>query len=258
MNCYTPIIDCSHRYSITSPNLMNFICYPKFNIDDYTTKLKDLFEKDLKFVILEGNTILYNNNILGKGCEGLVLKVENNKNEIMAVKIKRTDSCRFSMKNEFDFYRLANTYKIGPTVYAYTNNILLMDFLDGVSIENWFSKTKLDLYLIKSVIIDILNQCFILDKINLDHGQLNKLYNHIIISPDTLKCTIVDFESASTIRKASNLTSAFQGILFRGIISKKISDYINYKNKKCEFLQLLRIYKKDISKENYDSIIALI
>jgi hypothetical protein len=54
---------------------MNFICYPKFNIDDYTTKLKDLFEKDLKFVILEGNTILCNNNILGKGCEGLVLKV---------------------------------------------------------------------------------------------------------------------------------------------------------------------------------------
>jgi len=95
---------------------MNFICYPKFNIDDYTTKLKDLFEKDLKFVILEGNTILYNNNILGKGCEGLVLKVENNKNEIMAVKIKRTDSCRFGMKNEFDFYRLANSYKIGPTV----------------------------------------------------------------------------------------------------------------------------------------------
>ena len=60
------------------------------------------------------------------------------------------------------------------------------------------------------------------------------------------------------LRKASNLTSAFQGILFRGIISKKISEYINYKNKKCEFLQLLRIYKKDISKENYDSIIALI
>ena len=237
---------------------MSFICYPKFNAANYAIKIKELFEKDLRFVILEGNTILYNNNILGKGCEGLVLKVENNKNEILAVKIKRTDSCRFSMKNEFDFYKLANTYKIGPFVYAYTNNILLMDFLDGISIENWFSKTKLDPYLIKSVIIDILNQCFILDKINLDHGQLNKLYNHIIISPDDLKCTIIDFESASTIRKATNLTSAFQGMLFRGIISKQISAYINYSNKKSEFLRLLRIYKKDISKENFDSIISLI
>src|ERR687886_760239 len=122
---------------------MNFICYPKFTTANYTIKIKEFFEKELRFVIMEGNTILYNNNILGKGCEGLVLKVENKKNEIMAVKIKRTDSCRFSMKNEFDFYRLANTYKIGPVVYAYTNNILLMDFLDGISIQNWFSKTKL-------------------------------------------------------------------------------------------------------------------
>ena len=252
------MIESSKKYSITTPDLMNLICYPKFNAVNYALKIKDLFELHIKFVILEGNTILHNNNILGKGCEGLVLKVENNKNEIMAVKIKRTDSCRFSMKNEFDFYKLANTYKIGPTVYAYTNNILLMDFLDGISIEDWFSKTNLDPWLIKSVIVDILNQCFILDKINLDHGQLNKLYNHIIISPNNLKCTIIDFESASTNRKASNLTSAFQGILFRGIISKKISDYINYKNKKCEFLRLLRIYKEDISKENFDSIISLI
>ena len=77
---------------------MNLICYPKFNSVNYTRKIKDLCLLDLKFIILEGNTILYNNNILGKGCEGLVLKVENIKNEIMALKIKRTDSCRFNMK----------------------------------------------------------------------------------------------------------------------------------------------------------------
>ena len=237
---------------------MSLICYPKFSTVNYATKIKDLFSLDLKFVILEGNTVLYNNNILGKGCEGLVLKVENIKNEIMALKIKRTDSCRFSMKNEFDFYKLANMYKIGPKVCSYTVDMLLMEFLEGISVENWFLKTKLDSYLIKKVVISILNQCFILDKINLDHGQLNKLYNHIIISPDDLKCTIIDFESASTIRKVSNLTSAFQGIFFKGIISKQIQKFINYENKKNEFLKLLKEYKKNISKENFDSIISLI
>ncbi len=237
---------------------MSLICYPKFSKVNYATKIKDLFSLNLKFVLLEGNTILYNNNILGKGCEGLVLKVENVKNEIMALKIKRTDSCRFSMKNEFDFYKLANMYKIGPKVCSYTVDMLLMEYLEGISVENWFLKTKLDSYLIKKVVISILNQCFILDKINLDHGQLNKLYNHIIISPDDLKCTIIDFESASTIRKVSNLTSAFQGILFKGIISKQIQKYINYENKKNEFLKLLKEYKKNISKENFDSIISLI
>ena len=246
------------KYSITTPNLINLICYPKFDAVNYTLKIKDLFSLHLKFVILEGNTILYNNNILVKGCEGLVLKVENNKNEIMAVKIKRTDSCRNSMKNEFDFYNLANMYRIGPKVYSYTDNVLLMDFLEGISIENWFLKTELDSNLIKTVVIDILNQCFILDKINLDHGQLNRLCNHIIIRPDNLKCSIIDFESASTFRKVSNLSSAFQGLFFRGIISKKINSYINYENKIKEFLKLLKIYKSNISRENFDSILSLI
>lgn len=246
------------KYSITTPNLINLICYPKFDAVNYTLKIKDLFSLHLKFVILEGNTILYNNNILGKGCEGLVLKVENNKNEIMAVKIKRTDSCRNSMKNEFNFYNLANMYRIGPKVYSYTDNVLLMDFLEGISIENWFLKTELDSNLIKTVVIDILNQCFILDKINLDHGQLNRLCNHIIIRPDNLKCSIIDFESASTFRKVSNLSSAFQGLFFRGIISKKINSYINYENKIKEFLKLLKIYKSNISRENFDSILSLI
>ena len=258
MNCCIPILDYSHKFFITSPNLINLICYPKFNAVNYTTKIKDLFLLDLKFILLEGNTVLYNNNILGKGCEGLVLKVENIKNEIMALKIKRTDSCRFSMKNEFDFYKLANMYKIGPRVYSYTFDMLLMEFLEGFSIEQWFLKTKLDSYMIKTVVISILNQCFILDKINLDHGQLNKLYNHIIISPDDLKCTIIDFESASTFRKVSNLTSAFQGLFFKGIISKQIQKFIGYENKKNEFLKLLKIYKRNISKENFDSIISLI
>src|SRR6476661_8748523 len=237
---------------------MNLICYPKFNSVNYARKIKDLCLLDLKFIILEGNTILYNNNILGKGCEGLVLKVENINNEIMALKIKRTDSCRFNMKNEFDFYNLANMYKIGPKVYSCTVDLLLMEFLEGTSIENWFLKTKLDSDLIKTIVISILNQCFILDKINLDHGQLNKLYNHIIISPDNLKCTIIDFESASSSRKVSNLTSAFQGLFFKGIISKQIQKFINYEYKKNEFLKLLKRYKRNISKENFESIISLI
>ena len=237
---------------------MNLLCYPKFSALDYATKIKDLFLLDLKFVILEGGTILHNNNILGKGCEGLVLKVEDIKDEFMALKIKRTDSCRFSMKNEFDFYRLANRFGIGPKVYSYNANMLLMEFLDGSSIENWFLKTKLDSYVIKTVVIDILNQCFILDKINLDHGQLNKLYSHIIISPDSSRCTIIDFESASTSRKVSNLTSAFQGLFFKGIISKQINRFINYENKKDEFLEQLKGYKKNISKENFDSLMSLI
>jgi putative serine/threonine protein kinase len=103
-----------------------------------------------------------------------------------------------------------------------------------------------------------LNQCFVLDQINLDHGQLNKLYNHIIISPDGLTCTIIDFESSSTSRKVSNLTSAFQGLFFKGIIAKQINKFIDYENKKMECLELLKEYKRNNSRENFDSLMSLI
>ncbi len=248
----------STKFFITSADLINVICYPHFDLIDYIKKVEDLLSLDLKFVILEGNTILYNDKILGKGCEGIVLKVQNIKEDFLALKIRRTDSCRITMKNEYDFYNLANRYNIGPIVYSYTANMLLMQFLEGLSIENWFLQTKLDSNMIKTVVIDILNQCFLLDKINLDHGQLNKLYNHIIVSPYDLKCTIIDFESASKLRRVSNLTSAFQGIFFKGVISRQIQKHINYENKKIEFLKLLQEYKRNISKDSFNSLISLI
>ncbi len=250
--------DSFNKSILSSPHLINFLCYPRFSIYDYCTRIKELVSLDLKFVILEGNTLLNTVNILGKGCEGLVLKVQNTSNEIMALKIKRTDSCRFSMKNEFDRYNIANRNNIGPKVYSYTNNALLMEFLEGYSAKDWFLKTDLDPSLIRNVVISILNQCYILDNINLDHGQLNKLNNHIIISADGSRCTIVDFESASTTRKVTNLTSVFQGLFLRGMISKQINKFINYENKRNEFLRLLKIYKNDKSKENFDSLISLI
>lgn len=251
-------LDYSTKFFITSTDLINVLCYPRFNLIDYIKKIEDLLSLDLKYVVLEGNTILYNDKILGKGCEGVVLKVQNIKDELFALKIRRTDSCRITMKNEYDFYRLANTYKIGPIVYSYTVNMLLMQFLEGLSIEKWFLQTKLDSHMIKTVVIDILNQCFILDKMNIDHGQLNKLYNHVIVSPYDLKCPTIDFESASISRRVSNLTSAFQGLFFKGIISKQIQKHINYENKKIEFLKLLQEYKRNISEDNFNSIISLI
>ncbi len=250
--------DYFNKFTLSSPNLVNFICYPKFNVNNYCTKIKELYSLNLKFMVLDGDTVLNTDHIVGKGCEGLVLKVETNNDKIMALKIKRTDSCRSSMKNEFEYYKLANINNIGPRVYSYTDNLLLMELLEGHSAKDWFSKKNLDSFLVRKVIIDILNQSYILDSMNLDHGQLNRLNNHVIISDDGSKCTIVDFESASNIRRVNNLTSVFQGLILKGVISKEINRYINYENKKKEFLKLLKLYKNDKSRENFDSLIALI
>lgn len=248
----------SNKFILSSAHLLDFLCYPKFSVNDYYSRITELRLLNIKFIILEGDTLLKTINILGKGSEGLVLKVQDARNKTMALKIKRSDSCRNNMKNEFDFYRYINKYDIGPKVYSYTENTLLMELINGLSARNWFLKTKINSSIVRTVIVDILTQCYKLDKLHIDHGQLNKLDNHVIISCNGKKCTIVDFESASNIRKVNNVTSAFQGLIFKGAISEQINKFLNYEEKRIEFLELLTKYKSDKSKENFESIIALI
>jgi len=248
----------SNKFVLSSANLIDLLCYPRFNTSDYYSRLSELRSLNLKFVILEGSTLLRGIRILGKGSEGLVLKVQNTHSKTMALKIKRIDSCRTNMKNEFEFYQSVNRNHLGPKVYSYTKNTLLMEFVEGLSARNWFLKSKMNLELIRKIIINILTQCYTLDKLHIDHGQLNKLDNHVIISHRGSKCTIVDFESASCIRKVNNVTSAFQGLIFKGIISDQINKFANYDKKRVEFLNLLSRYKMDMSKKNFDSIISLI
>ena len=118
--------------------------------------------------------------------------------------------------------------------------------------------TKGELDLVRKIIIDILNQCYKLDELGIDHGQLNKLDNHVIIALDGSRCTIVDFESASSKRKVNNVTSALQGLIFKGVISEQVNKFLNYDDNKSEFLNLLSIYKHKKCRENFNPIISLI
>ena len=248
----------SNKFVLSSHKLVDLLCYPKFSADEYQSRISELRSLNIKFIILEGSTILNSVNILGKGNEGLVLKVSDITNNTMAVKIRRTDSCRIAMENEFNFYKYVNLHNIGPNAYLHTKNILLMECVEGLPAGKWFlsSKTKLDL--VRPVVIDILNQCYKLDVMGIDHGQLSKLDNHIIISPDGSKCTIVDFESASRKRKVNNVTSALQGLIFKGLISEQVNAILNYENKQSELLNLLSIYKHEKCRKNFDSILSLI
>ncbi|MDQ2684401.1 MAG: hypothetical protein M3Y25_00990 [Thermoproteota archaeon] len=248
----------SNKFVLSSYKLVDYLCYPRFSADEYYSRINELRSLNIKFIILDGPTVLNNNNILGKGNEGLVLKVCDQANNTMAIKIRRTDSCRIEMESEFNFYKHVNLYNIGPKAYLYTKNTLLMECIEGLPAKKWFLSAKDELDLVRKIIIDILNQCYKLDELGIDHGQLNKLDNHVIIALDGSRCTIVDFESASSKRKVNNVTSALQGLIFKGIISEQVNKFLNYDDKKSEFLNLLSIYKHKKCRENFDPIIALI
>jgi putative serine/threonine protein kinase len=248
----------SNKFVLSSSKLVDLLCYPRFSADEYRTRINELLSLNIKFVLLEGPTNLNSVNILGKGNEGLVLKVLDYANNTMAIKIRRTDSCRNEMANEFNFYKYVNTHNIGPKVHLRTKNILLMECIEGLPARKWFFSSKPDVDLVRHIIIDILNQCYKLDEMGLDHGQLNKLDNHVIISPDGSKCTIVDFESASSKRKVNNVTSALQGLILKGYISEQVNAFHNYDNSRTEFLNLLSVYKHEKCRKNFEQILTMI
>jgi putative serine/threonine protein kinase len=72
---------------------------------------------------------------------------------------------------------------------------------------------------------------------------------------DKNQISIIDFESSSTKRKPSNVTSVIQALLLSGSVSKKISRYIKIKNYDL-LLNQLRKYKKVKTRLHFENILS--
>ncbi len=132
-----------------------------------------------------------------------------------------------------------------------------MEYLDGKKIGLWMRdlKGKGSTLRLKLVIKKTLEDCYNLDQIGLDHGELSSISKHVIVGKS--KTTIIDFESASTKRRASNVTSATQGIFIGSGISKAIQKIYKLPSKN-KLIGALRIYKQKPSRKNFDALLKIL
>jgi putative serine/threonine protein kinase len=246
------------KVEFRSPLISNLISYPKFNSLEYSKRINDLDKIGIKNVILEGPSQLFGLKILGKGHSGVVLKVNTCSVNNYALKIRRIDSRRKDCLNEVNNLRLANTVGVGPKIIEYTNDLILMEFINGKSILDWVidqgAIRDLNKENLINMVNEILEQCYRLDTLNLDHGELTRIESHVMISNKN-QISIIDFESSSTKRRTSNVTSVVQSLFWSGTIAKKISQYIKI-NDYNDLLNQLRIYKKIRSRINFENILA--
>ena len=89
----------------------------------------------------------------------------------------------------------------------------------------------------------------------MDHGELSTISKHVIVSKS--KATVIDFESASTKRKVSNVTSATQGIFIGSGISRSIKKIYKIPSKEM-MIKALRHYKHDPTRKNFDEILNVL
>jgi len=102
---------------------------------------------------------------------------------------------------------------------------------------------------------EILEQCWRLDKIGLDHGELSHAPKHVVINQKDAPF-IVDFETASVNRKPSNVTSICQFLFIGGVVAEKVAGKLGEKDKKAP-IEVLKNYKKGRTRENFERVLAV-
>jgi putative serine/threonine protein kinase len=239
-----------------SPHLVNIICYPSFDISEYLIRLDEIRSLGVRYVVLGGRSVLGKIAIAGKGCVSLVLKAKFRDHTSCALKVRRVDANRISMEREAELHMIANSAGVGPRIFGASKNIIIMEFIDGLSMIDWIRQQEnvSDHRIVIKIIIEILEQCYLLDRAHLDHGQLSHLDHHVIVS-GSYDVTLIDFESSSTDRRTANVTSAAQSLLLSGSISKRLNGKLSLEKKKESLICSLKSYKSCQSRANFDRIL---
>ncbi len=234
----------------------NILGYPNATKRQIKSRIIELEKLKIKSICLEGPTTLGNLAILGKGYVGVVVIAKKGNKEV-ALKIRRTDSQRKNMKNESVLLKLVNSVKVGPKVFDVSKNFLVMEYLEGEKFSNWIESLKGagSAKKLKSTIKNILEDCYRLDQIGFDHGELSNISKHVIVGKS--KVSLIDFESSSTKRRPSNVTSIAQAFFIGSGISRKTQKIFKSSSKE-KIIQALKSYKQEKSQENFEQLLKIL
>ena len=199
-----------------------------------------------------GKGSAFNVPVLGKGYVGIVVTAHRFSQRI-ALKIRRVDADRVDMLHESEMLSKANSVGVGPMLIEAGKNFLLMQLIEGELLPAWL-KVKQNPEIIRQVLAETMEQCWHLDLIGLDHGELSKAPKHVIVD-NYMQPWIVDFETSSDTRKPANVTAICQYLTMSGgPLTKTISDALGERNRD-EVIAALRNYKKEQTRESLDNVI---
>ena len=230
--------------------------YPNATNRQIKSRINELEKLKIKSICLTGPTTIGNLEILGKGYVGLVVLVKRGNKEV-ALKIRRTDSQRENMKNESILLKLVNSVSVGPKMIDVSKNFLVMEYIEGKKFSDWIEMLKGSgsAKQLKSTIRNVLEDCYRLDQIGFDHGELSNISKHVIVGKN--KVALIDFESSSTKRRPSNVTSITQAFFIGSGIAKHAEKI--YKNSSKEkIIFALKSYKQEKTRDNFEKLLKIL
>ncbi|TMI22599.1 serine/threonine protein kinase [Candidatus Bathyarchaeota archaeon] len=225
-----------------NPPYNRLVAYPSGDPDEVESRIRQLEQLEITGLDFQGRLKTDRLSILGKGVVGIVV-IGLRGNRRIAVKIRRVDARRPSLIQEAELLKIANSQNVGPECLGGTADVLAMELVEGLSLPSWLEslKGRGRRTRVRSVVKPLLEQCLRMDAYGLDHGELSRAHKNVIISNDDIP-RILDFESASLMRRPSNFTSLAQYLFLGGSIAKKMIRVLGPVDRE-ELLKCLRDYK---------------
>jgi len=232
------------------------LCYPRFSLDELERRVRELRCLGVTALEFRGEKLVSGVPVLGKGCVGIVVIAHLN-HKRAALKIRRVDADRSGMEHEAEMLRRANSVGVGPKLLKATENFLLMEFVEGWLLPEWVDRLEGEgaKPRLRRVLRSLLEQCWRLDEVGVDHGELSRAPKHVIINVED-EPYILDFETASTQRRVSNVTSLCQYLFISGGLAEKIQRVLGKVDREG-LISALRAYKRERTRERFRRILKV-
>jgi len=228
------------------------VCYPRAKPAEIQARIEELRQLGVDSVEFTGKASAFKLHVLGKGYVGIVVAAYVS-GKRYALKMRRMDGGREDFFHEAEMLQKANTVGVGPRFVAVSKNFMLSQLIDDDTLANWLESRK-DKAVFRRILGDVLEQCWRLDEVGLDHGELSKAPRHLLVDGTGLPF-IVDFETASINRKVANVTSVCQ-YLFAGnsVVPRLVWEVFGEKDLN-KIINLLKDYKKNRSRSRFEALI---
>lgn len=182
---------------------------------------------------------------LARGKRGEVY-TEKYKGKRVVIKRERAGSTAINrLENEAYWLKKLNKKKIGPRFIKLEQGNLVMEYVQGEPIGEYLAKKKLT----KALVKEVLEQCRIMDELQVNKLEMNHPTKHIIIKKGKVRrktVVMIDFERCKQTEKPKNVTQFCQYVLkYKGFQRKKIK-------------QVLQQYKKSYSEKDYQELLRVL
>ena len=241
--------------SLRGSAAFRLLSWPSFDEALAGGRLRDLRLLGVDALVLGGPHLVGSMRILGKGHVGVVVAVQAGDVKA-ALKVRRTDADRASLRGEAELLGLANGVLVGPGLLGCTDDLLLMELVNGPYLGDWIDGLEpSDGDKLRAVLRALLLDARRLDGVGLDHGELVRVRRHIIVAGGVPR--IIDFESASTGRRAANVTTVVQSLFLNQGTSARLGRLIVLPDRE-PLLAALRGYKAGMSDAGFAEILRVL